>query len=353
MPCKKLSQVTLIAFFYGSFETKSPAHLTPMWVVAIYRRLHLLFAIKYNRNNFNISSIERGFMTHIELHNEAEKRTKSYQASEKDLIDILERIRNQEAYRKLGYSTFWNYLTLALKLSDSEAGRFNSVIRVVSQVPVVKEAIQKGELSISKISRMASVVTNTNASSWVEKAKLCTFRELEREVKKANPESCKQEKITPKSEELSRLSIPLSKEAEENLKRVKEILSKKRQRIVSYEECILEMSHLYLEKYDPLKKQIKHPSTQTREVSNKTQFSNTTKPKQQAREKLSTWELRTVMQRDNAQCVGIQPDGSRCLEKSFTHIHHKIPVSHGGTNHPNNLEVLCFWHHQMTHEKLA
>jgi len=38
-----------------------------------------------------------------------------------------------------------------------------------------------------------------------------------------------------------------------------------------------------------------------------------------------------------------------CSETQLLDLHHKVPVSQGGTNHPDNLILLCPNHHAMVH----
>lgn len=54
---------------------------------------------------------------------------------------------------------------------------------------------------------------------------------------------------------------------------------------------------------------------------------------------------REVLERDGHECVFC---GCPVLE-STSHIHHRLPLSEGGTNHIDNLESRCPKHHEDRH----
>jgi hypothetical protein len=56
-----------------------------------------------------------------------------------------------------------------------------------------------------------------------------------------------------------------------------------------------------------------------------------------------------VAWRDQRRCTHQLPDGSRCQQARWVEVHHKIPVSQGGSNAVENLTTLCSAHHQLMH----
>ena len=60
-----------------------------------------------------------------------------------------------------------------------------------------------------------------------------------------------------------------------------------------------------------------------------------------------TWhEIRkAVLERDSYKCIecGCEVKEGKC------HIHHRLPLSEGGTNHIDNLETRCVDHHKDKH----
>lgn len=52
-----------------------------------------------------------------------------------------------------------------------------------------------------------------------------------------------------------------------------------------------------------------------------------------------------IKKRDNHSCV-------ICSSKITLEVHHIIPLSRGGTNHPTNLITLCENHHKARHKHM-
>lgn len=52
----------------------------------------------------------------------------------------------------------------------------------------------------------------------------------------------------------------------------------------------------------------------------------------------------------NGQCSHKDGNGKRCGERRFLDLHHIVPVSMGGRNEIDNLELLCKSHHRHRHE---
>jgi hypothetical protein len=230
----------------------------------------------------------------------------------------------------MGYGSFWGYLTLALKLSDSEAGRFSGVIKKSKEVPELKVAIETNELSISKAARVVSVINQENADRWIENAKTLSYRELEKQAALESPKTKIREGVKPISQEHYELKALLSETGERNLKRAEAILAKK---CNSEGEIIEYLLNFFLDKRDDLRKEVSA---------------------------LPTWEVkadkaiprplvRAIVQRDKAQCSGKNPDGTRCSQTKYLEIHHLKPKSLGGTHSLNNLVLLCSGHHHQRH----
>ena len=55
--------------------------------------------------------------------------------------------------------------------------------------------------------------------------------------------------------------------------------------------------------------------------------------------------------RDQRQCTHINSKAERCSEKKWLSFHHKIPVEQGGPDTFENLQTLCWAHHQLVHHK--
>lgn len=105
------------------------------------------------------------------LHERAIICLKKYLASENELLEIIQEIFDTKAFRELGYRSLHEYCVLALKLTDGQAYAFSSVLKKSLEVPELKEAVQKGDLSLNAARKIVSVITPETQQSWIEKGK--------------------------------------------------------------------------------------------------------------------------------------------------------------------------------------
>jgi hypothetical protein len=179
------------------------------------------------------------------------------------------------------------------------------------------------------------------------------------------------------------------------LRRAQDLLSQARARPVTLEELILEMTGEYLHKHDPiqkaqrihLKKGTQQPKSVVATKQTPTQSLPRSLPKtppQSLSDPLKTYVSPTVRQtqsktellqdqdrqinktrtpipsaikhqvhlRDQGRCAHQDPHGKRCNSSRWIEIHHKRPVSQGGTHDLNNLITLCSTHHDYWHEEM-
>jgi hypothetical protein len=61
--------------------------------------------------------------------------------------------------------------------------------------------------------------------------------------------------------------------------------------------------------------------------------------------------LHQIYQRDQGKCQEKLPGGSPCHQSKWIELHHKIPISRGGSHTLENLKTLCSGHHKLEHQK--
>ena len=132
------------------------------------------------------------------LHLRALEIVSRYSRVEAELLDILIQIERAKAYRQLGCNSLFVYATCELKLSESVAYAFISVARKSMTVPTLKTEIERGGLSVSKASRVVSVITPANDAEWITKAKT---------LPKAQSLNVRSLRLIPKPQRLSRRAI--------------------------------------------------------------------------------------------------------------------------------------------------
>src|SRR4051812_26776744 len=132
-------------------------------------------------------------MSHQELHARALGLAKVYRETDASLLTVLSEMQEKRAFYELGYTGIFEYCLSALKLSEAQAYYFKKVTRKALEVPALKLAMQEGTLTLAVARHIEPVITRQNSAEWLDKANTLTIRELEREVRRANPNARKKD----------------------------------------------------------------------------------------------------------------------------------------------------------------
>ena len=275
------------------------------------------------------------------LHEKALRLAKEFRKVELELLEVLREIDAELLFRKLGYTSLFDYATRALKLSVSQA------------------------------KRVTAVIDSDNAIEWIGKAQTLTQRELEKEVAKANPKAAVRESVKYISGERLELKMGISEAFMKKLRRAQDLESQRTRAHCDYEKTLEGVLDLYLERKDPLQKrgrQLKESPSSRNELERALTPAHVSAqpvqpvpiPTHSAQSSASPVHSappvpipiglrREVHRQDASRCTYIYPDGQRCVEQRWLDLHHLTPVSQGGENLKANLAILCSAHHQFTH----
>ena len=307
-------------------------------------------------------------MTHP-LHEEALKRVKAYNESTTRLLDILEQIQESKIYLNLGYASLWSYVTMGLNLSESQAHQFISVMRKVKEVPKLKEAIQRGEISLPKAALIAPALKSSNQQDWLEKAKLLTTREIKEELVKASPTPKIPEKLTPRASNLLELRLGISQELMGLLKRAQDLASQKNRKPLTLVQTLDAVLSDYIERVAPENKAkrariVADKSLCSAKVGEANKSPQETIPSSKRNPKnistnynsripIPAFLKHQIQRKAHGQCQYTLPNGHRCHERRFVEFHHLIPLSRGGTHALENLTLFCSGHHKASHRLIS
>jgi hypothetical protein len=326
------------------------------------------------------------------IHERAITRAQRYLIAEADLLKSIIEVDKNKLYEDFGLSYLTPYCVKHLGLTDDVAAIIVRVARKTYEVPELKTAIEEGKLSVTKAKTIAPVINADNQETWVEKAETLSKSQLEKEVAYVSPKAKKPEKAKLEGPDLVRYEFNLTEEESAFFRRAQDILCQKKGKSVSLSETQMELLKCFLDRHDPVRKaqrntkqndlsvqdastrnqpqdcsvrdasvqdqsrdrpddQIQSPS-QNR--SCKKQLDQSSLKKKVARVKrtpIPAAEIHKVNLRDHGQCQARLPDGSKCCETKWTHFHHIIPQSKGGSDRAENLVTLCSAHHRIWHAR--
>ena len=270
--------------------------------------------------------------------------SREYRKLEGLLLEVLQQIDQSKLYKKLGFSSLFQYAVNELKFTESVAYGFITVARKSLEVTTLKEAILTQKLSVAKACRMTSALTKENAAYLLEFAQTHTTREVEFEVVKIKPRSVAQERVKLVTEGTVELRLNISKEVFEDLKRAEVLVSQSSGANSSLGYTLKMVLTEYLNRKDPVRR-AKRILKKTPKLCARRAIAPTSR-----RQPLKASEKHQVFARDEGRCTFHDPAGKRCSNQKWVELHHIHPISHGGNNDPSNLTTLCSYHHDLTHQ---
>ncbi len=276
-----------------------------------------------------------------ELHTEAVHVAASFHKSESRLISILQEMDGHSQFRKLQCSSLFDCGVRILKLSESNTLNFIAVARKSKIVPQLKKAIDDGILTVSKARKITPVITPENQSHWISLAQGLSKDKLEKEVARVCPKEAVTERAQFVSGDRIKLTLGISEEILNLLKRVQDLESQRTGSVASYEDTIKQALEFYISKLDPVEKAKR---AEAKHVSSEHVPGHAFIPFH--RQAILTSLKHKVNLRDKRKC---SHDG--CGNSRWIEIHHVIPISQGGTNELSNLKTLCSSHHRQLHER--
>jgi hypothetical protein len=319
----------------------------------------------------------------LKLHNEALTYARQHREAEQGLCRVLREIDLDKFYRKLGYARLFYYAVKELKLSESVANTTITVARKTREIPELRSAVDYGQLSVSKASRIVSGLTKENASEVISFAQTHTSNEIDEEMARRNPERPRRDSNRPAGNDMVELHAQISTATNKKLKRAQSLLASKG-KPTNLDGVLSVCLDLYLDHHDPVRKAERaesraakraeqasdiNTSTQAQEFcANRITDATSTKPDFKSSDNPATLRHRSsgrgtqrrkaikaathhaVMLRTGGRCAFVNERGERCNEDRFLHLHHIVPLSQGGSDDQSNLTCLCSGHHALAHQ---
>ena len=339
------------------------------------------------------------------------------QLGDQELIESLQRVLAQERdmqagllvhlaeidarglYRERAYGSMFDYCVKALHMSEAEAYLRIRAARLSRQFPRVLDLLQAGELHLSAIKLLASVLSAHNADELLEAARFKSKRELElllaarlekpdvpttlRKLPQARPARTPEPTTAPLALGATVEAdgcAPCVSTSEERRPLLRPAVSASTKPALDplgagRYKLQLTASQALHDKLQQARDLMRHelPGGDLAQILEraldlllqermKRRFGVGCKararrsPKQERSPKPGSRHIphavrRQVLARDGARCSFIGPDGLRCTERGLLELHHEQPFGRGGPATTANIRVLCRSHNQLLAEQ--
>ncbi len=260
-------------------------------------------------------------------------------------IGLLPAIFRRQIYLKKKFSSIYEF---AAKLGGVSKEQVDTVLRLdrkFEEMPILKNALTEGEISISKISRIASIATKENQSELTEKAKILPKSALEvfvKDVKTENTQSQNSQNqnglFEPKTVSNS---LPGQTFLDENFSpELKQKLYQLHQKGIDINELLLE----FLKKRE---EEIEQEKAKITEKQNENEPKSTGVSNKLINKPISRYvpiQIKRILNKEHGTICSVP----HCQKPAKT-IHHTLPFSLAHSHDPRFLAPLCESHHKIAH----
>jgi hypothetical protein len=230
-----------------------------------------------------------------------------------ELLEYLREVDRRKLYADFGHNSLWSFCVNELGYSEGCAMRRISSMRLLRELPELREELLEGRQTLSSLSQAQQFFRNENVKdpqskrAVLEKLEGKSARECEKELQAMATEPPK-----------VAFKLTISEELKEKLEKLRALRS---HASLSYEDLLHYMADEMLKKLDPQQKPKSPPAPAApgRHIPRATE--------------------RFVWQRDQGRCTA-------CGTGYFLQCDHITPYARGGSNEAANLRLRCHAHNQ-------
>jgi 5-methylcytosine-specific restriction endonuclease McrA len=272
-----------------------------------------------------------------------------------EVLQCLQEVERRRLFSELGYGSLFEYAVKQLKYSEGSAGRRIASMRLLNEIPELKDKIESGDVSLSALSQASMFFKKEAIQSKEEKIEVLAHvesksaREVEKELvsRSSDPVKLIPEKLRAISGTHSELKIILEESFLNEIEELRNLISNAHPG-ASIKEILGVSVRMSLKQLRPKapKEKSAQSVTKQRDATPAPEFGKE-KSRYVARE-----VKRSVWQRDKGECTYKSSEGRKCTCKHNLEFDHIVPFALGGTNTTENLRLRCRAHNQLAAIKI-
>ncbi len=259
------------------------------------------------------------------------------------VLELLREANRRRLFAAKGYRSLFEFCVKELGYAESAAYRRISAMKLIDDVPEIREKLASGQLNLSHLTSAQSFIQSearfaNKTFSSAEKAALITSlenktaKEAEMLLATLSPSALPRERERTLTPEETEIRFVANAPLKGKLDKLKD-LNSHRDPSRSYQKLFDWLSDLGLRQADPLMKKARSRPTGP-------------PPKGHYRH-IPAALRRAVWSRDRSRCTYIDPStGRSCGSTSFLEIDHIQPLALGGATQLDNLRLYCRTHNQ-------
>jgi hypothetical protein len=315
------------------------------------------------------------------IHERAVRAAEVYRKGQNELIQTIQEMDRCHGYRDFGCKSLWQYCLEKLGLDESEASALIGIARKSREVPELKKAVEAGRIHISNARQIIPVLNVENKSLWLEKAQSLTKRELQKELATHSPKLATIEKAKFVNAKRIQFQCSLDERDYNEFLSVQNLVSTSQQKHADFEMTLNELVQFYKNAHDPVLKAERAEARKLKKTENKktpnsseqaengdksenpvrvenetlhqapdpVKYQGQCQHQNQQKRQYSAELEHQINLRDQGRCTHVDDKAQRCQEKRWLALHHKVEVQNGGQDTFENLQTLCWAHHQLVH----
>jgi 5-methylcytosine-specific restriction endonuclease McrA len=291
-----------------------------------------------------------------------------------DLLRHLGEYDARELFREDGFQNLWTYCARALRFAQAEIGLRIAAAKAVHANPDLLGMLERGEMTLSAIGRLAPHLKGERAKPLIEQAKGMSFNEVRwliatekatEKVEAAKADAAAQaavqsglfdpggapmeeaairaelrgdfDRVVPLSGERARLEAVVSRTFVKKLERAQVLLARRFPK-GRLEDVLGVALELLLDREDPERREARRQARFARRGFETPYTSRGRRTSRRLRDR--------VLQRDGHRCTALEADLTRCRETKFLELNHRKPLALGGETTYENLEATCVRHNR-------